>query len=84
MPQIDVYEFLRSERIKGNDDFISIKKVYENVLDMKNASITQRRTVWRCVRQLRKYGYLEVRQLLNWPSYMRLKDEYVNDRKVQK
>jgi hypothetical protein len=78
MAQNEVFEYLRNQRLKGNDEFISINEIYRGMIDMQRADAPCRRRVWHAIQQLRKFGYLEVSGVGGWPSYMRLKAEYVD------
>lgn len=76
MAQDDVYNFLRNRRLSGDDTYISIKQLYSSLLDMKGADMPSRRRVWESIKQLKKYDYIEVRGVGEWPSYIRLKNKH--------
>lgn len=78
MGQNEVLEYLRKQRLTGNDKFLSIKEIYQGLLDMESADIPSRRAVWEDIRQLKRFGYLEIDGIGGWPSYIRLKKKYIN------
>ena len=76
MSQREVYDFLKTQRLSGNEKYFSIREVYNALIDMKRASIPERRGLWRQIKQLNKFGYLEKKGIGGWPSNFRLKDKY--------
>jgi len=77
MAQDLVYKYLRSQRLAGNHEYLSIAQVYGALLDMKTADLPARRAIWKNIRQLKKYGYIEQQGVGGWPSYFRLKEKYI-------
>lgn len=80
MGQNEVYELLKAEREKGNDDYFSIMQVYRALIDLKTATAPRRQVVYRSIKKLENAGYLEVRGVTlrgfnkkKLPSYFRLK-----------
>jgi hypothetical protein len=78
MGQREVLEFLADQRRKGNHDFLSIKDVYRSIIDLESADRPSRRNVWRGIAILKKWDMLEVKGVGEWPSYFRLKIDYVD------
>jgi hypothetical protein len=79
MVQNEVFDYLRTQRLKGNHNFFSMREIYDGLLDMKTADLCSRRRVWEGIRMLKKFNYIEVEGVGEWPSYMRLREKYVKD-----
>jgi len=75
MGQSDVYEWLRNQRLSGNNEYFSVKQVVDNLHCQNGNSGTNVRSVWKQLRSLDKFGYIET--VVGWPSYFRVKSKFV-------
>lgn len=73
MGQNEVYDYLIKRRHEGRHEYISLRQLYDALLDMKTANRESRRSVWRSIRQLRKYGCVEIEGIGQFPCYIRAK-----------
>lgn len=79
MGQIEVYEYLKNKRLKGDDDYYSVDEIRKGLKEQEyNGSNSYRNVSASCI-QLEAHGYLDVKmtgKTRAWFRLFRLKDKY--------
>lgn len=79
MGQIEVYEFLKTERRSGNNDFFCVREVLQMMTErgQKNGGYD---VVRRSLMRLSLSGYLDVKmsgKVTDWKRLYRLRNKYI-------
>lgn len=84
MGQIEVYEYLKQQRLSGNHDFFSVIDVVK-ALKEQGKTNGMLESVRGSLMMLRRYGYLENKMsgdIRDWKMLFRLKEEYLKIEEV--
>jgi len=79
MGQIEVFEFLKTQRLSGNEDYFSIEEIKKGI-PIDNGSSNSYRNVRSSLIRLERHGYLETKMTGNWRAWhrlFRLKEKYI-------
>lgn len=85
MAQIEIYDFLKKQRITKNNDFFSASEIYK-LLSEASPEICGQVSIYGGLIQLEAYGYLDVKRqgkLRDWHRAYRLKLKYCNGAKKE-
>jgi len=78
MGQIEVYEFLKTQRLKGDDDYFSAKNIYDG-LKAQAIDPVSKTCLYAALIQLERFDYVEVKmsgKFRDWHRLYRLKKKY--------
>lgn len=80
MAQIEIYNWLKSQRVLGNHSYFSIDEITKGVNSNGGKRLNDR-IVRRAIWQLEKFGYVEILRAWDnnreWRVDFRVKDKYV-------
>jgi len=87
MGQKDIFDWLKTQRLAGNDRYYSISEIYQAFgLWRPDGFTPAKKSVWNSISKLRAFGYLDVKGprvgRSQWPAYVRLKKKYCNGEKI--
>ena len=80
MAQIEIFEFLKNERARGNEEFFNAQQIYKALLN-SNGSVCHKPRIYAALMQLEAYEYLEVEKIgksLHKKRVFRIKKKYLD------
>ena len=79
MAQIEIYDFLKKQRLTKNEEFFSAPEIYKTLYE-QDPDLCGKNRIYAALIQLEAYGYLEVKRkgklTREWHRAYRLKRKY--------
>jgi len=83
MGQSEIFEFLKTERLSGNEEFMSITWITKRMSELDAYSTKgklDRNCVGRQINRMYAHGFLEIRvNPTSWRRYFRIKVKYLKE-----